>query len=62
MTIEHTQFRDDRVDQLHWMLALPFIGQVGNYPLNRHGGGEKPPGPDASKVAAPASSRQTLSV
>jgi len=60
MTIGLTQFRDDRVEQLHWMLALPFIGQVGNYTLNRHSGGEKPSGPAASKVAAPASSRQTL--
>jgi sterol desaturase/sphingolipid hydroxylase (fatty acid hydroxylase superfamily) len=62
MTIGLAHFRDDRVEQLHWMLALPFIGQVGNYPLNRHGGGEKPPGPDASKVAASASSRQPLGV
>ncbi len=37
MTIGLAQFRDERVDRLHWMLALPFIGEVGNYPMNRPG-------------------------
>lgn len=35
MTIGLAQFRDTKVARLHWMLALPFIGQVGNYPINR---------------------------
>jgi len=35
MTIGLTQFRDERADHLHWMLALPFLGSVGNYPVNR---------------------------
>jgi sterol desaturase/sphingolipid hydroxylase (fatty acid hydroxylase superfamily) len=61
MTIGLSQFRDDRVEQLHWMLALPFIGHVGNYPLNRHGGEEKQTGCDTSQVAL-ASSRQSLGV
>ncbi len=35
MTIGLTQFRDKKAVQLHWMLALPFVGEVGNYPINR---------------------------
>ena len=35
MTIGLKQFRDDRVDRLHWMLALPFLGSAGVYPINR---------------------------
>jgi sterol desaturase/sphingolipid hydroxylase (fatty acid hydroxylase superfamily) len=34
MTIGLHQFRDRRVQHLHQMLALPFIGQVGDYPVN----------------------------
>jgi sterol desaturase/sphingolipid hydroxylase (fatty acid hydroxylase superfamily) len=62
MTIGLSQFRDDRVEQLHWMLALPFIGQVGDYPVNRRSGGEKPTGPHHSPVASPAGSRRPLGV
>ena len=36
MTIGLTQFRDLRVERLHSMLALPFTGETGNYPINRH--------------------------
>lgn len=35
MTIGLSQFRDERVDRLPWMLALPFIGPPGDYPINR---------------------------
>jgi sterol desaturase/sphingolipid hydroxylase (fatty acid hydroxylase superfamily) len=35
MTIGLEQFRDDRVERLHWMLALPFVGDLGKYPINR---------------------------
>jgi sterol desaturase/sphingolipid hydroxylase (fatty acid hydroxylase superfamily) len=43
MTIGLEQFRDERVaDRLHWMLALPILGQEGDYPLNRRGP-EAPP-------------------
>ncbi|HYT93151.1 MAG TPA: sterol desaturase family protein [Gemmataceae bacterium] len=36
MTIGLEQFRDERVaDRLHWMLALPFVGQEGDYPVTR---------------------------
>lgn len=35
MTIGLTHCRDKKAMQLHWMLALPFVGQVGNYPINR---------------------------
>jgi sterol desaturase/sphingolipid hydroxylase (fatty acid hydroxylase superfamily) len=38
MTMGLSQFRDDRVEQLHWMLALPFVGPVGEYPVNRDSG------------------------
>lgn len=37
MTIGLEQFRDERVEWLHWMLALPFIGRLGDYPVNRQG-------------------------
>jgi sterol desaturase/sphingolipid hydroxylase (fatty acid hydroxylase superfamily) len=62
MTIGLSQFQDERVEQLHWMLALPFLGPVGNYPLNGRGAGEKPIGPKTSDVAAPATGRQPLGV
>jgi sterol desaturase/sphingolipid hydroxylase (fatty acid hydroxylase superfamily) len=45
-----SQFRDPRVEQLHWMLALPFIGRLGNYPVNRRG--DERPNEDASAGAA----------
>ncbi len=36
MTIGLEQFRGERkVERLHWMLLLPFIGQPGDYPVNR---------------------------
>jgi len=34
-----SQFRDERVERLHWMLLLPFIGTAGNYPINKTGEG-----------------------
>jgi len=35
MTIGLEQFRDERVQRLHWMLLLPFVGGPGNYSINR---------------------------
>lgn len=35
MTIGLGQFRDERVERLHWMLLLPFVGRLGLYPVNR---------------------------
>jgi sterol desaturase/sphingolipid hydroxylase (fatty acid hydroxylase superfamily) len=35
MTIGLSQLRNKRVTYLHWMLALPFIGEPGEYPVNR---------------------------
>jgi sterol desaturase/sphingolipid hydroxylase (fatty acid hydroxylase superfamily) len=36
MTIGLSQFRDERrAERLHWMLLLPFLGPVGDYPVNR---------------------------
>jgi sterol desaturase/sphingolipid hydroxylase (fatty acid hydroxylase superfamily) len=38
MTIGLEHFRDERkVERLHWMLLLPFVGRVGDYPVNRRG-------------------------
>src|SRR5207245_4519430 len=37
MTIGLAQLQDIRMDQLPWMLALPFLGEIGDYPINRHG-------------------------
>jgi sterol desaturase/sphingolipid hydroxylase (fatty acid hydroxylase superfamily) len=46
MTIGLTQFRDERrVERLHWMLLLPFLGCPGDYPINRRGKDDAaPPG------------------
>jgi sterol desaturase/sphingolipid hydroxylase (fatty acid hydroxylase superfamily) len=38
MTVGLTQFRDEWVDRLHWMLLLPFIGRPGDYPVNKREG------------------------
>jgi sterol desaturase/sphingolipid hydroxylase (fatty acid hydroxylase superfamily) len=63
MTIGLEQFRDERVaDRLHWMLLLPFIGAVGDYPVNRRGGREGPQGPGASQGGVPADDRRPLGV
>ncbi len=37
MTIGLSQFRDPRQLTLLWLLALPFIGNVGDYAINRRG-------------------------
>jgi sterol desaturase/sphingolipid hydroxylase (fatty acid hydroxylase superfamily) len=37
MTIGLNQFRDPNQLTLPWMLALPFVGKTGNYPINRRG-------------------------
>jgi hypothetical protein len=37
MTIGLSQFRDAKRLTLPWMLALPFIGNPGEYSLNRSG-------------------------
>ncbi|HUG69164.1 MAG TPA: sterol desaturase family protein [Pirellulaceae bacterium] len=37
MTIGLSQFRDERVGRLPWMLTLPFFGELGPYPINRNG-------------------------
>ncbi len=41
MTIGLSEFRDQRqVERLHRMLALPFVGNPGDYPINRRGSDE----------------------
>jgi sterol desaturase/sphingolipid hydroxylase (fatty acid hydroxylase superfamily) len=53
MTIGLEQYRDERVaDRLHWMLALPVLGQEGDYPLSRRG-------PEAPPDEAPRTRSQT---
>ena len=43
MTIGVSHLRDERqVDRLHRMLLLPFVGSVGEYPVNRRSGGVNP--------------------
>lgn len=37
MTIGLKQFRDPKRLTLPWMLALPFMGKAGDYPINRRG-------------------------
>lgn len=37
MTIGLAQFRDTKKLTLPWLLALPFIGETGSYPINRSG-------------------------
>ena len=46
MTIGLSHLREERVCRLHWMLVIPFVGRVGDYPINRRGGDEpvKKPG------------------
>ncbi len=41
MTIGLTQFRDPKRLTLLWMLALPFVGKTGEYPINRRGDGKE---------------------
>jgi sterol desaturase/sphingolipid hydroxylase (fatty acid hydroxylase superfamily) len=43
MTIGLSQFRDERVERLDWMLGLPFLGETGDYPINRRGGKNRRP-------------------
>jgi sterol desaturase/sphingolipid hydroxylase (fatty acid hydroxylase superfamily)/uncharacterized membrane protein YdjX (TVP38/TMEM64 family) len=50
MTVGLEQFRDEWVDRLHWMLLLPFIGRIGEYPVNRRG--SDPPRNAPSKESA----------
>jgi sterol desaturase/sphingolipid hydroxylase (fatty acid hydroxylase superfamily) len=56
MTIGLEQFRDERVERLHWMLLLPFVGRPGDYPVNRRGAEE------AHGRGLPAGGRQPLGV
>ncbi len=35
MSIGLNQFREPKRQNLHWLLLLPFVGKVGEYPINR---------------------------
>jgi sterol desaturase/sphingolipid hydroxylase (fatty acid hydroxylase superfamily) len=37
MTIGLSHYRENKAIAFHWMLGLPFFGDVGKYPINRHG-------------------------
>jgi sterol desaturase/sphingolipid hydroxylase (fatty acid hydroxylase superfamily) len=57
MTVGLEQFRDERqADRLHWMLLLPFLGRLGEQPVNRRGTATS----EASE--APAERRQPAGV
>jgi sterol desaturase/sphingolipid hydroxylase (fatty acid hydroxylase superfamily) len=44
MSIGLKQFTDERAEQLHWMLALPFVGSPGDYSFNHwHAATTEPP-------------------
>lgn len=40
MTIGLNQFRDPKLQGLHWLLLIPFVAKVGEYPINREQRGE----------------------
>jgi sterol desaturase/sphingolipid hydroxylase (fatty acid hydroxylase superfamily) len=61
MTIGLSQFRDQRIDRLHWMLALPFVGETGNYPVNRDNEGAAD-SPVAHSPGSSAAARKPLKV
>jgi sterol desaturase/sphingolipid hydroxylase (fatty acid hydroxylase superfamily) len=56
MTIGLKQFRDERrAERLHWMLLLPFVGRVGDYPIsrrneNRRGAAKTPAGGEKASL------------
>jgi sterol desaturase/sphingolipid hydroxylase (fatty acid hydroxylase superfamily) len=60
MTIGLAQFRDAWVDRLHWMLLLPFLGRVGDYPVNRRGAGDQGPGPATAHGQEPITSGRKM--
>jgi len=41
MTIGLSQFQHDPTYRLGWMLALPFVGQIGQYPRSNRNSGEQ---------------------
>src|SRR5262249_30644660 len=62
MTIGLSQFRDERVERLPWMLALPVVGQVGDYPINRCGAAGAPGPPAPADAPARAEVRPRMAV
>ncbi len=55
MAIGLSQFQDEpATGRLHWMLLLPFRAPVGDYPINRRGGGGRQRGADPRGGTAPA--------
>lgn len=62
MTIGLERLRDERkADRLHWMLLLPFLGQEGDYPVNRRGGQRRAEG-EPGENATPARDKRPLGV
>jgi sterol desaturase/sphingolipid hydroxylase (fatty acid hydroxylase superfamily) len=61
MPIGLEQFRDERVERLHWMLLLRFVGRLGSWAINRRGRGTNS-SPGSPEAAAPAGGKQHLCV
>ncbi|MCI0640269.1 MAG: sterol desaturase family protein [Gemmataceae bacterium] len=59
MTIGLEQFRDERVERLHWMLALPFVGDTGDYPVNRS---ERPPPGERAPAQSASTERERVPI
>jgi hypothetical protein len=62
MTVGLSQFRDERVERLPYMLALPFSGEVGNYPVNRHDEEHTSGVPDMHGTVVPANERKAVGI
>jgi sterol desaturase/sphingolipid hydroxylase (fatty acid hydroxylase superfamily) len=55
MTIGLEQFRDESVERLDRMLVLPFVGQTGEYPVNRPHQADRMAGPGDGAARPPVS-------
>jgi sterol desaturase/sphingolipid hydroxylase (fatty acid hydroxylase superfamily) len=62
MAIGLEQFRDERVDRLHWMLALPFLGHAGGSPAVRPGERNVRQQPSTKGPDVPASTTERLRI
>src|SRR5262249_29775306 len=63
MGIGLEEFRDERVaDRLDGMLALPFVGREGDYPINRRGKDQSPARSGVARPAEGADTRQAVGV
>ncbi len=56
MTIGLSQFQDERVKRLDWILALPLLGDPGDYPINRRA--EKNRRPESTETVSAGNHRR----